>query len=168
MPRSRVVPYSRSYRRPYRYKPPSRRGGWLLPLAGAIVIGAGAGVIGAVGLAPEACFPAYVESVHDGDTIRATVEGKSERIRLLGIDTPEIGERARCAAEQAGAVRARDRLRALIDAARDRQLCPDGRDKYDRILASLMLDGADASEVLIAEGLGRPYAGGKRDGWCDP
>lgn len=164
MARSRVVPFERPRRRIYRSKP--RRGRWLLPLAGAIAIGAGAGVFGAVSMAPRACIPALVESVHDGDTIRAMVEGRSERIRLLGIDTPEIGDRARCAAEQAGAVRARDRLRALIAAAKDRQLCPDGRDKYDRILASLMLDGADASELLIDEGLGRPYAGGKRAGWC--
>jgi endonuclease YncB( thermonuclease family) len=168
MARGRVVPFERSRRRIYRHRSPRRRGRWLLPLAGAIAIGAGAGVIGAVSLAPRTCIPAYVESVHDGDTIRATVEGRSERIRLLGIDTPEIGERARCASEQAGAVRARDRLSALIAAARDRQLCPDGRDKYDRILASLMLDGADASEVLIGEGLGRPYAGGRRAGWCGP
>src|SRR5699024_9231092 len=32
-----------------------------------------------------------VDDAIDGDTIRATVDGRDERIRLIGIDTPEIG-----------------------------------------------------------------------------
>ena len=112
------------------------------------------------------CIPALVERVHDGDTLRATIDGRSEPVRLLGIDTPEIGDKARCPAEQAKAVAARDRLRALVAAAGDRRLCTAGRDRYDRVLASLLLDGQDASERLIAEGLGRPYDGGRREGWC--
>lgn len=31
-----------------------------------------------------------VDTVVDGDTIRATVNGRDERIRLLGIDAPEL------------------------------------------------------------------------------
>lgn len=113
------------------------------------------------------CIPLLLEHVHDGDTIRATVDGKSEPVRLMGLDTPEIGDKARCPVEQAAAVAARDRLRELIDAATDRRLCPNGRDKYRRLLAWLILDGRDASAVLIQEGLARPYDGGKRQGWCE-
>lgn len=113
------------------------------------------------------CIPLVLERVHDGDSIRAIIDGQSEPIRLLGIDTPEIHDKARCPLEQALAVAARDRLRELIEAAADRQLCPEGRDKYRRVLASLILDGRDASQTLIAEGHGRPYEGGKREGWCD-
>lgn len=44
-----------------------------------------------------------VDYVVDGDTIRAMVDGQSERIRLLGIDTPELGSdghpEERCARE---------------------------------------------------------------------
>jgi micrococcal nuclease len=32
---------------------------------------------------------AAVERVVDGDTIVATIEGRSERVRLIGVDTPE-------------------------------------------------------------------------------
>lgn len=113
------------------------------------------------------CIPLVLERVHDGDSIRATIDGESEPIRLLGIDTPEIGDKARCSLEQQLAVAARDRLRELIEAAEDRQLCPAGRDKYRRVLATVLLDGEDVAAVLIAEGHGRPYEGGKRAGWCD-
>lgn len=113
------------------------------------------------------CIPLVLERVHDGDSIRATIDGQSEPVRLLGIDTPEIHDKARCALEQQLAVAARDRLRDLIEAAADRQLCPAGRDKYRRVLASVILDGKDASLTLIAEGHGRPYEGGRREGWCD-
>jgi len=34
---------------------------------------------------------ARVTSVTDGDTIRATANGRTERIRLIGVDAPEIG-----------------------------------------------------------------------------
>lgn len=112
------------------------------------------------------CIPLVLERVHDGDSIRATIDGKSEPVRLLGIDTPEIHDKARCELEQQLAVAARDRLRELIEGAADRQLCPAGRDKYRRVLATILLDGQDVSQTLIAEGHGRPYEGGKRGGWC--
>lgn len=44
--------------------------------------------------------------VHDGDTFRIG----SERIRILGMDAPEIGRGARCAREQDAAITARDFL----------------------------------------------------------
>jgi micrococcal nuclease len=43
-------------------------------------------------------------------------------------------------------------------------------DKYfGRIVARLVLsDGVDAGQILLAEGLARPYAGGRRESWCNP
>ena len=37
----------------------------------------------------------YIESVHDGDTVRGgpVPASKSERLRLMGINTPEVGGR---------------------------------------------------------------------------
>ncbi len=165
MRRGRVVPFTPA-RRGRPSKLPGVLRGWLLPLVGAIVVGIAAGVFAGVQLAPRDCSVAMIERVIDGDTIVITVGGASDRLRLLGVDTPELGAGARCAAEQAGAARARDRLRALIAAAADRQICPDGRDKYGRILAKLLLDDTDAAEILIRERLGRPYFGGRRTSWC--
>lgn len=117
--------------------------------------------------ASAACIPAELRGLaYDGDTIRAVIAGAEEPVRLLGLDTPEI--KGACPAEKALARQARDRLRALIAAAEDRQLCSDDgfrRDKYRRILAALLLDGQDVAAVLIAEGLARPWTG-RREPWC--
>lgn len=96
----------------------------------------------------------------DGDTLRC---GR-ERVRIMGLDTPEL--RARCPAELRLARAARDRLDALI--ARGVTLEPHGRDRYRRLLAVVRdRQGRDVAQVLIREGLGRPYDGrGRRGGWC--
>ena len=39
--------------------------------------------------APEDAVPAAVQRVSDGDTFVATVNGRRERIRVIGVDTPE-------------------------------------------------------------------------------
>lgn len=113
------------------------------------------------------CVALRIDYVYDGDTVVLQLDGAKERVRLLGFDTPEIGERARCPAEQAAAKRARDRLRALVRAAGELRFCFEGRDRYERPLAVLLLDGRDVGPLLIGEGLARPYAGGARAGWCD-
>ncbi len=41
-------------------------------------------------LKPESLVRGKVESVSDGDTARVTIGGKSVRIRMLSIDTPEV------------------------------------------------------------------------------
>lgn len=38
--------------------------------------------------------------------------------------------------------------------------------KYSQIQATLMIDGRDAGDTLIAEDLARPYFGGPKPGWC--
>ena len=43
----------------------------------------------------------------------------------------------------------------------------EGRDRYDRRLAALSLDGEPASRAMVRAGLARAYDGGRRDGWCD-
>jgi len=118
------------------------------------------------GPATAECFAWPVESVYDGDTLRATVEGQSTRIRLMGLDTPEMPPRAKCEAERAGAYAARDRLRALLRGAVV-AFCPDGQDRYGRTLAVVLADGRDVAEVLIGEGRAREYHGGRRAGWCE-
>jgi micrococcal nuclease len=55
---------------------------------------------------PDAAVPATVEYVHDGDTLFLT---DGTKVRLLGIDTPEIGEDAECYGLEATA-----QLRAML------------------------------------------------------
>jgi endonuclease YncB( thermonuclease family) len=98
--------------------------------------------------------------VIDGDTIRVS----GETIRMMGLDAPEM--RGRCPAERRLARAATDRLRQLVvpRVSLERR----GRDRYRRTLAVVRdRAGRDLAQVLIREGLARPYNGrGRRQGWC--
>ena len=116
--------------------------------------------------------------VVDGDTVRV----RGETFRLLGFNTPETGDLARCAAERDLALRATSRLRSLVSGAASAELipmqcaCPPGTHgtsacNYGRSCAILHADGRDVGSILIAEGLARPYACGptscpRRHQWC--
>ena len=101
---------------------------------------------------------ARVDCVVDGDTV--WIGG--EKIRLKGIDAPE--PKGRCHAEWVGAANAAERLRQLV--GQGVTIERDGEDRYGRTLARLRLpDGRTAGEVMIEEGVARPYRG-RRESWC--
>lgn len=103
--------------------------------------------------------------VIDGDTLENQTTG--ERIRLVNIDTPETGPRARCAAERQLGERATQRARSLIAAAARVEVARTGRtDRYQRTIAFIRVDGRDFGERMIAEGLARPWRG-RREPWCN-
>lgn len=118
-------------------------------------------------------YEARVLSVYDGDTFTADVAvwpGVTARahIRVAGVDTPEI--RGRCPREKRLARAARDRARALLGKAAIVENVRRG--KYaGRVVARVTLaegprKGETLASVLIDEGLGRAYDGGRRAGWC--
>jgi len=80
--------------------------------------------------------------VIDGDTIRVD----SDRIRLRGIDTPELSEPEGQAAKQ--------RLEELL---RDEfpEIVPYGRDVYDRLVADVFVNGQNVAEILESEGFAK-------------
>lgn len=96
----------------------------------------------------------------DGDTIRCG----EQRVRLAGLDAPEL--RGRCEAERRLAVAATERLSGLLEEGV--RLHSSGQDRYGRRLAVVRdPQGEDVALVLIREGLARPYHGrGPREGWC--
>ncbi len=106
--------------------------------------------------------------VTDGDTvtIKATGTMTGMRLRIIGLDTPEL--RSSCPAERAIARRAKDRLVALaaqgLDVSSGLEM-----DLYGRILATLRTpNGEDVATVLVREGLARSYDGKTaRRPWCD-
>ncbi len=101
--------------------------------------------------------------VIDGDTI----EAGGRRFRLANIDTPETGDLARCAAERRLGQRAAARARALLGGANRIETQEVGRtDAYGRTIAHVLIDGRDLGDVLVAEGLARPWRG-RREPWCD-
>ena len=100
--------------------------------------------------------------VVDGDTIKAPY---GVTYRLLGYDTPET-RFARCDAERELGLAAKHRLEELLAQGEVRVLESGKEDRYGRSLAAVTVNGRDVGDILIDEGLARPYKGGKRASWC--
>jgi endonuclease YncB( thermonuclease family) len=109
--------------------------------------------------------------VLDGDTFEARVRlwpglDVITKVRLRGVDAPELS--ARCFEERDKAEAARDALRRIL-AEGQIGISQVTLDKYGGRVVALASTAAtpDVSAALIAAGVGRPYAGGRRQGWCD-
>ncbi|NVK43451.1 MAG: thermonuclease family protein [Oceanospirillaceae bacterium] len=99
---------------------------------------------------------AEVERVLDGDTL---VLRDGRTVRLIGINTPELGRDGR--ADEAFAREARLELRRLATPGSRLFIYPgrEGRDRYGRTLAHLVDDdGRLLAESLLADGLGYALA----------
>ena len=114
-------------------------------------------------------FKAHLVRVVDGDTIDADIElGFSvfmrDRIRLMGIDTPE--SRTRNLEEKSWGLAAKHRLIELLAEA-DGEFILKTEDmekgKFGRVLGTIMINGKDANQSLIEEKLAIPYEGGNKD-----
>lgn len=113
-------------------------------------------LITALALSASLCIP----TVHDGDTIRC---GR-ERVRLAGIDAPEVRGSPRCEDLRKGrnpswcdyrlGERSRDALRAFL-ASGSIRIERTGRDQYRRTLARVTVNGRDAGAYLVGQGLAR-------------
>lgn len=126
---------------------------------------------------PAGEYDARVVSVYDGDTVMVEFKGLCgcaecatvyvARVRLDGIDTPEL--KSKDTQEHEAAVRARDRLRELTLEKACRLCVSATREKFGRLLCVLTTpDGKDVAEVLCEEGLARRYDGGTKAPWVFP
>ena len=99
-----------------------------------------------------------VLSVTDGDTIRIDYHGENTPLRLIGIDTPEtVDERTivQCFGQEAS-----DYLKAKLTGKKvsiEADPTQSDRDKYDRLLRYIYLDGEDVGLDIIANGYGHEY-----------
>ena len=114
-----------------------------------------------------------VTRVLDGDTIEYKADFLPAplkpvlKIRVLGIDTPEKGHRAQCPEEAALALKASALTKQAVKEAKSIQLQLEGWDKYGgRVLGYVLIDGKNLGDMLIAQGLARPYDGGTKSSWC--
>ena len=109
-------------------------------------------------------------SVYDGDTFTVDIDeldpivGKKIRIRVNGVDTPEI--KGKCDSEKELAIEARDYVNALLNNADEILLVNIKRGSFFRIIADVMVDGVNLADLLIDNNLGRVYGGAKQS-WCD-
>jgi len=112
-----------------------------------------AGTESSVGCVSAASESITIRHVHDGDTV---VRADGERIRLIGIDTPELAREQR--PPDPKAAEARDHLRRLVREATtiSARYGPERRDNYDRLLAHLYVDNRNAQAELLRAGLATP------------
>ena len=102
-------------------------------------------------LAPGGTVNARVLGVVDGDTIDVLIGGGEERVRYIGVDTPETekpGERGDCYAQEATQRNEAIVAQGEVTLEFDREL----RDRYGRLLAYVSVGGRKVSEELIRGG----------------
>jgi len=122
----------------------------------------------------EATFdgPVRARVVHviDGDTFDASAQvwlGQAIdiRVRIMGIDAPEL--HARCDAERDRAEAARDFLARRIEGG-EVKLTSVRYDKYGgRVDAVVADEGGDVARAMLKAHMARPYEGGRRGSWCE-
>lgn len=116
------------------------------------------GIFGAGGESRGISGP--VVSVADGDTLSVrTAGGRVERVRLIGIDTPEVYGGVECGGPEASAAMKRlaagARVTVVPDPTQDR------RDRYGRLLGYVERGGTDLGLEMIRRGLAGVYVYGR-------
>jgi endonuclease YncB( thermonuclease family) len=110
--------------------------------------------------------------VIDGDTIEIKNECFPKElklsVRVLGIDTPEKGSRAKCEKEAKLAEKASKFTKQFIGKNKTATFRNIQWDKFGgRLLADVEINGKSLSDELIKNGLARSYDGKKKGSWCE-
>ena len=125
-----------------------------LALAAVLVSGCGEADEAADEPAAGSTVTVPVTRVVDGDTVEVTLDGSTEDVRYIGVDTPESvspGEPVECFGRRAGEFN-----RELVEGERvsltfDEEL----RDRYGRLLAYVRVDGLLVNAELVRRGMAR-------------
>jgi endonuclease YncB( thermonuclease family) len=125
-----------------------------------------------VTLAPRITLPSFavtpakttpgfykVSEVYDGDTIAVQMDSRTEKVRMIGVDTPETHKPN--SPVECGGPEASDFSKKVLTGAEVRlesDPTNQNRDRYDRLLRYIYLaDGRLFNLLLITEGYGTPY-----------
>ena len=110
----------------------------------------------------------------DGDTLEVEASwlpaelGKTIRIRIYGVDTPEKGGRAKCPNEATRGEAASAFSKAQVTHAKKVQITIKEWDKFGgRILGDAIIDGKSLREMLVKNGYAREYFGDAKKSWCE-
>jgi micrococcal nuclease len=126
---------------------------------------------------PNYIYRCIVTRVVDGDTVDAEIDlgfnmVHKDRIRLMGIDTPE--SRTRNKKEKMLGLASKARLKEILTTGKSSrmgtrvnpiylQTSKEGKGKFGRILGTLWMNDQNVNDILIAENHARPYFGGKKN-----
>ncbi len=113
-------------------------------------------------------YSAEVTRVVDGDTVDAFVDlgfdmHSKQRVRLYGINTPEV--RTRDKVEKKAGLAAMARLQEMLRESKNKCVIKtrlDRKGKYGRVLGVLYVDECDLNTKLVKEGHAKRYYGGTR------
>ena len=108
----------------------------------------------------------------DGDTVDVDIDLgfgvwlRNERVRIMGIDTPE--SRTSDKVEKVFGLAAKNRLKELLGktAILQTQVSKDGEDlkgKFGRILGDFVVGNSTVTKIMIDEGYCVPYFGGSKE-----
>jgi micrococcal nuclease len=119
-------------------------------------------------------YKCKVLRVVDGDTVDVDIDlgfgvwMHKERVRMMGIDTPE--SRTRDLVEKAFGLASKERLKELLPVGSmsilKTEIDKSGEDKkgkFGRILGDFFIDDRRATDILIEEGHAVAYFGGSKD-----
>ena len=114
-------------------------------------------------------YRVVIRRVLDGDTVDVDIDLgfkvwlRDQRIRVLGVDTPET--RTRDLQEKAAGKLATARVMELLpqDSVQTMRTSKEGRGKFGRVLGNFPVGDTTVSQILIAERLAVAYHGQSKD-----
>ena len=117
-------------------------------------------------------YKVNIVKIVDGDTVDVDIDLgfgmwiKDERVRMMGIDTPE--SRTRDKVEKKFGLASNQRLKSMLGkkGILKTQVNKKGEDmkgKFGRILGDFVVDDKMATEILVEEGYAVAYFGGSKD-----
>ena len=117
-------------------------------------------------------YKVKITNVVDGDTVDVDIDLgfkmwlRGERVRLMGIDTPE--SRTSNKQEKILGKASKEKLKSLCKSNKGNivlRTSKEGKGKFGRILGYLFTEGSSTSynDILVSEGHARPYFGGSKD-----
>ena len=119
-------------------------------------------------------YKCKILKVVDGDTVDIDIDlgfgmwMHKERVRMMGIDTPE--SRTRDLVEKQFGLASKDRLKEILPIGSSQILKTeidrsgeDAKGKFGRILGDFLIEEKRATEILIEDGHAVPYHGQSKD-----
>lgn len=141
----------------------------VVALVAAVLVVAVSGALDRPGGPTAVAGTGTVVEIVDGDTIDVRVDGRRERVRLIGIDTPEsvaLDRPVQCYGAEASA-----RIAELLPPGTEVHLERDtvARDRYDRLLAYVyrLDDEQLVNLVLVEEGFADAVSYGDNEALYD-
>lgn len=102
------------------------------------------------GLAKGTELVCSVKSVYDGDTLTASCPNGEVKVRVFGVDAPEMGQ-------EPWGDRSREAFRGLLPRFGSVRLRVVDEDRYGRVVAQVFVDQRDAGLEMVRLGRARVY-----------